>query len=237
LLEKNPVIYRAVMNKNYLNQLGLKIQEDSKFLKPENIKDFCETFEIKKKAEAWVNHTQAYLTENFPFKGNSTFLGLAQDVTALGSYAFLKYAASTGSLVKKQIDNPEMSFYVPLVLQGYKKFLDIKYTEWGTVLPKHIPEKLLSVLLEADEIVQTETALGSEEFLFRRAEIKDTKSWSGIPSKYGTNNHVRSIIWQTWVCHPDVRVPSMLLGLQRPEEHPPAWVTTDLLPKTSAWLK
>lgn len=169
-----------------------------------------------------ADHAQAYLVEKFPFQGDSTFKGLAEDALALGSYHFLKFMFGR-ELCPSQTETPAYSAFVPLLPQGYKKYAGIKYSQWSQ------KQLISSVSLELNAAI---TALGSvpppvmdSEYLAERQEIAESSSKGGLTrvvSPRGSvnleNRYANCMYYQTWLAHPEIIHPDMLFSFTNPDK-------------------
>jgi hypothetical protein len=170
-----------------------------------------------------VDQCQAYLVENFPFQGKDTFKGLAQDAVALGSYCFLKHAVGS-LLVAKQTEKPEYSAFVPLVLQGYKKFSSVKYSQWPTPLV-HVGEALGSALKLVQYTEDVVSVLEERNSLLEGTRYNSLKTLARPKGSVDFNNqYANCMYYQVWLAHPEIRHPDMYLDINNPDTLPEAYV-------------
>lgn len=178
-----------------------------------------------------VEHAQTLLVEKFPFQGLDTFKGLGQDSVALGSYAFLKHAVGS-VLLHKQPENPQYSAFVPLVLQGYKKYANVPYSKWGVGIKKHISPELLTAVValgsEPKPVTDAEW-LKARETMLENSRFNSHKSMSspkGGPVDL-KNNYANCMYWQTWLAHPEIIHKDMLFYLDTPDVLPEPYVKVE----------
>lgn len=221
------MVTKNTYNTTTLKALGNLVAKDSGKIKVLT-EGFISTLGLKGHVYL-ADQAQAYLVSRFPFNGKDTFKGLAQDPVALGSYSFLKYAVGS-ILLDKQTEKPQYSAFVPLVLQGYKKFSDIPYSKWVDFLDKHISPDLYTALVKFKnkQPEYSDNFLKEREGLLENSRYKSLKSMSRPKGPVDLENgYSNCMYYQTWLAHPEIIHKDMLFNLTDPDKILEPCVPTD----------
>lgn len=218
---KNPTIVG-------LKELGIKVAKEygmAKELTEAHLKSQGLNSLHKDLAIPNILQAQAGLVELFPFKGENTFKGLAQNPLGLGVYCFLKYGVGT-KLLKTQTECPQHSAFVPLVLQAYKTYSSIPYSAWEDKLVNHVSPQLAKAVAALGSVP---APVYTPEYLKERAMLKDiynrsisTKSNFNPVTKVTNfkNAYATCMYWQTWLAHPELIHSDMLFSFSDPDKIP-----------------
>jgi hypothetical protein len=145
-----------------------------------------------------------------------------------------------GALVSRQLDQPEFSALVPLILCGIRLYQDIPYSAWNRenlhdIMPWDLHEALNSPWpdFSSEDILSWRAQglvirSGSREgesrdpkSAFQLYGIQDTPLWQ-LPRLQ------QCMVAQTWVCHPDVRHRNMILHTDNWDLVPEPLIQTDV---------
>ena len=146
-----------------------------------------------------------------------------------------------GILVSKQIDEPQHSMLVPLILAGIKRDQGINYSEWSAeglsniVHPKlyqaltaeGIPTLNCKRLLEIREIGLT-VASGPKKGTVANPTAKWSLTGIGNTELGNLPSLVTTMLTQTWVAHPSLRTDLMVLDPTNWDNVPAPLIASDI---------
>jgi len=148
-------------------------------------------------------------------------------------------------LVARQIDQPNFSSLVPLILAGVKRYQEVAYSSWDrataeTVMPRDLWEATQSrSSLTVDELLQLRVKGLEVQSGARAGTLRDPRSsWQlyGIAdSELGRLPKLAQVMFtQIWVAHPDLRHRDMILDPLNWDTMPEPLIKTDVVTKWTA---
>ena len=148
-------------------------------------------------------------------------------------------------LVARQIDQPNFSSLVPLILAGVKRYQEVAYSSWDAasidvVMPRDLVEAVRSSCdLETSELLQLRVKGLQVQSGARAGSHRDPKSsWQlyGIADTVlGQLPKLAQVMYaQIWVAHPDLRHRDMILDPLNWDSMPEPLIKTDVVTKWTA---
>jgi len=148
-------------------------------------------------------------------------------------------------LVARQVDQPNFSSLVPLILAGVKRYQEVAYSSWDaatleTVVPRELWEATKArSSLTVDELLQLRVRGLQVQSGAKAGSSRDPKSsWQlyGIQdSELGKLPKLAQVMFaQIWVAHPDLRHRDMILDPQNWDQMPEPLIKTDVVTKWTA---
>jgi len=148
-------------------------------------------------------------------------------------------------LVARQIDQPNFSSLVPLILAGVKRYQEVAYSSWDAataecVMPRDLWEATrVSCDLDSEELLQLRVKGLQVQTGARAGTSRDPKSsWQlyGIAdSELGRLPKLAQVMYaQIWVAHPDLRHRDMILDPENWDTMPEPLIKTDVVTKWTA---
>ena len=148
-------------------------------------------------------------------------------------------------LVARQIDQPNFSSLVPLILAGVKRYQEVEYSSWDpasidVVMPRDLAEAVRSRCgLSEDELLQLRVKGLEVKSGARAGSHRDPKSsWQlyGVAdSELGQLPKLAQVMYaQIWVAHPDLRHKDMILDPENWDVMPEPLIKTDVVTKWTA---
>lgn len=224
----------SVTDLKFLKDFGAAMNVASPEGRSDIVAAYFKSIDTQKNFSWIVPQAQAALVRECPVAlGSDGFVSIAGtfsdiDDLTLGLMWLLK--EGPGQFVSPAWQHPEYSVFVPLILDAYKKYADIKYSKWDIKQLKYVVspaqyEYMTEKLPEVDDfiLIEDREACASRFRSLKTAHAPDVKGdhWKGI-SKYG-----KCLMLQVWLAHPEVRCKEMWLDSSNPDYLPPPLVESN----------